>query len=136
MKRVSATVVAGIALLTAPIRAQERLGSGAPTPSYGAGWTVTPTMAVAETYDTNVSLFGAGHTGTEDYIATYNPGIDLHYLAKHTSVDTGYSGTFLDYRNFPALNRWDQRGRFELRHQQSAQLTWTGHATAAVVPTT
>ncbi len=136
MTRITLFVVVGLVLLARPMGAQERLGSGAPDQQYRAGWTFTPTIGVAETYDSNVSLFSQGHTGNDDYVATVFPGAGLHYAGKHTLVDLGYSGSFLDYRRYPALNRWDQRAKFELRHQQSARLAWFGHATAALLPTT
>ena len=98
MKRIALIVVAGLALWSRPTAAQERLGSGAPTQTYGAGWTFTPTIGVAETYDTNVSLFSAGHEGNDDYIATVFPGADLHHGGKHSTMDVGYSGSFLDYQ--------------------------------------
>jgi hypothetical protein len=136
MKRISLIVAVGLALLSHPMSAQEQLGSGAPTQSYRPGWTFTPTIGVGETYDTNVSLFSQGHTGNEDYVATVNPGADLHYVGQYTLVDMGYSGAFLDYHTFAGLNRWDQRARFELRQRQTARLTWFGHATAALLPST
>src|SRR6266446_4820607 len=79
MKRISLFVVVGLALMAHPMAAQERLGSGAPDQQYRAGWTFTPTIGVAETYDTNVSLFSQGHTGNDDYISSVFPGADLHY---------------------------------------------------------
>jgi hypothetical protein len=136
MKRTSLLVVAALALLSHPMGAQERLGSGAPDQTYRAGWTFTPIIGVAETYDTNVALFSEGHPGNDDFIRTVFPGADLHYVGKHTMVDTGYSGSYLDYNNFSALNRWDQRARFEVRRQESARLTWFGHVTAAALPST
>lgn len=135
MRRISIIIV-GLALLARPMRAQERLGSGAPDQQYRAGWTFTPTIGVAETYDTNVSLFSQGHTGNDDYIATVFPGADLHYVGKHSLVDMGYSGSFLDYRRYSALNRWDQRAKVEVRQQATARFTWFGHATGALLPTT
>src|SRR5712671_2290825 len=124
MKRISLIVAVGMALLAQPMDAQERLGSGAPDLQYRAGWTFTPTIGVGETYDTNVSLFSQGHAANEDYISTVYPGADLHYAGKQSTFELGYSGTFLDYRRFGALNRWDQRAKFELRHHQSARLAW------------
>jgi hypothetical protein len=136
MRRISLIVAAAVTLLAQSMSAQERLGSGAPDTQYRAGWTFTPTIGVSETYDSNVSLFSAGHAGNEDYVATVNPGADLHYTGKHSFFDTGYSGSFLDYRRFPALNRWDQRARLELRRQETARFSWSGHASAALLPTT
>jgi hypothetical protein len=136
MKRIALFVVVALAVVSSPMRAQERLGSGAPSEQYGPGWTFTPTIGVAETYDTNVSLFSQGHAGNEDYIATFFPGADLHHGGKHSSLDMGYSGSFLDYQRFPALNRWDQRARFEMKQQQTARLGWSAHASGALLPTT
>jgi hypothetical protein len=136
MKRISLLVVAALALLSRPMGAQERLGSGAPEPQYRGGWTFTPIIGVSETYDTNVALFSEGHPGTDDTIRTVFPGADLHYGGKHTTMNAGYSGSYLDYNQFSALNRWDQRARFEVRRQESARLTWSGHVTAAALPST
>jgi len=134
--RASLWIVAALALSTAPLAAQEQLGSGAPEQHYRAGWTFTPTMGVGETYDTNVSLSGEGHTGNEDFIALVMPAAGLHYSGKHTTIDTDYRGAFLDYREFSALNRWDQRAKFDLRRQESERLTWFGNANAALLPST
>jgi hypothetical protein len=136
MIRLSWLVAAALALSPRPAHAQERLGSGAPEQQYRPGWTFTPTIGVGETYDTNVSLFGQGQTDNEDFIASIQPAADLHYFGKHSVIDLGYSGSFLDYNRFSGLNRWDQRGKFELRQQQSAQLTWFAHATGALLPST
>ncbi|MGH9139965.1 MAG: hypothetical protein ACRD2I_02355 [Vicinamibacterales bacterium] len=136
MKRMFHIVVVAVALLSQPIGAQERLGPSAPDQPYHAGWTFTPTVGVGETYDTNISLFGEGQTGNEDYIASVFPGANLHHVGKHSLLDMDYSGSFLDYNRFSALNRWDQRAKVELRQQQSAHLTWFGHATGALLPST
>jgi len=136
MKRISLLVVAALALISQPMGAQERLGSGAPDQQYRAGWTFTPIIGVSETYDTNVALFSEGHPGTDDYIRSVFPGADLHYVGKHTMVDTSYSGSYLDYNQFSALNRWDQRAKFEVRRQETARLTWFGHVTGAALPST
>jgi hypothetical protein len=135
MKPIVLFVLGGV-LLSQPISAQERLGSGAPDQQYRAGWTFTPTIGVAETYDTNVSLFSQGHPDNEDYIASFQPAADLHYVGKHSFVDIDYSGSFLDYNRFTALNRWDQRAKIEYRQQQSANLSWFAHATGALLPST
>jgi hypothetical protein len=134
--RRSLLVAAVLALLSSPMGAQERIGSGAPDQHYQAGWTFTPTMGVGEAFDSNVSLSSDGHTGNEDYIASYLPGAGLHYSGKHTQMDMDYSGSFLDYRQFSALNRWDQRAKFDLRKQESERLTWFGHVTGALLPST
>ena len=88
-------------------------------------------------HTTRTSLCPArGTPGTKTYIAAVLPGADLHYSGKHTLMDMGYSGSYLDYRQFSALNRWDQRAKFDLRQQESARLTWYGHVSGALLPST
>jgi hypothetical protein len=136
--RFTAALAAAVLTATAGVRAQERIGSSAPLPQYRAGWTLTPTFGVAETYDDNISLFGRGSAEQQnnDYIATIFPGADLHYVGKHTQFGSSYSGSFLDYRTFTSLNRWDQHARVELRREETAHFKWFAHANAAMIPST
>src|SRR5215204_5117333 len=126
------------ALLSTGLTAQEKLGSGAPNVSYGPGLTFTPMIGFAETYDDNISLFGQGTAAeqNDDYISTIFPAAELHYGGKHTAVDLGYTGSFLNYNTFSVLNRWDQRAKFEVKRQETARVKWGGRASVAAMPTT
>jgi hypothetical protein len=137
MTRTTRLTLMLVAFMSAGLTAQE-LGSGAPQPDYRSGWTFTPTLGFAESYDDNISLFGRGSAEeqNDDYIATIFPAADLHYAGKHTTVDMGYRGSFLNYRTFSILNRWDQRARVEVRRQETARMKWFGRASAAMMPTT
>jgi len=138
MTRTTPITIVLSALLATAVSAQEKLGSGAPTPSYRGGWTFTPTFGFAETYDDNISLFGqnTAEQQNDDYISTIFPGADLHYGGRHTMFDGGYSGSFLNYSTFSVLNRWDQRARVEMRRQETARLKWGGRASLARMPST
>jgi hypothetical protein len=133
-------IVAALTLLASGAAAQEteRLGSGAPRESYRPGWTITPSLGVGEVYDDNVTLFGPTTAAdvNNDYIATYFPSVNLHYAGKHTSFGGQYAGTFLDYRTFSGLNRWDQQLHVEMRRDETAQLKWYANAGAAWLPST
>jgi len=137
MKRIWLIAAASLTL-SGGVGAQERIGSAAPGPSYHPGWTLTPTFGVAETYDDNISFFGrnTAEEQNNDYIATYFPEVDLHYAGRHTQFGTRYTGSFLDYRSHSGLNRWDQRGRVELRRDETGRLKWFAHGNAAAVPST
>src|SRR6185436_19523723 len=126
------------ALVSTGLMAQEKLGTGAPDVSYRPGWTFTPILGFAETYDDNISLFGrnTAEQQNDDYISTIFPGADLHYGGKHTMFEGGYSGSFLNYSTFSVLNRWDQRAKVEMRRQETARLKWGGRASVAMMPTT
>jgi len=125
-------------LVAATVQAQERVESSSMPQSYRAGWTITPTMGFAETYDDNISLFGQ-HTAenqNNDYITTFFPGLDLHYSGKHTRFGSSYSGSFLNYRTFSLLNRWDQRMKVDVRRQETARMNWFARAGASMLPST
>jgi hypothetical protein len=132
-----AIAVFGVALHT-PLGAQERLGSGAPESNYQPGWTFTPIFGFAGTYDDNISLFGerTADQQNNDMIATIFPGADLHFRGRHTSFNTDYTGSFLGYRTYSTLNRFDQSGNINFEEQQSERLKWYGHANGAVLPST
>jgi hypothetical protein len=133
-----ATGVFAMAVL-APVHAQERLGNIAAADQQNyPGWTFTPTFGFGEMYDDNVTLFGQRSADdlNNDYVATYFPGADLQYTGRHTSLGMRYGGSFIDYKTFSTLNRWDQRGGIELRREESARLKWFAQGHAAAVPST
>src|SRR5256885_1162106 len=137
--RLTLAVALFAAALVSPVGAQERVGSLAPPQQERVpGWMFTPTFGFGETYDDNISLFGVSTAALEsnDYIASYFPGAELHYAGRHTSFGTQYHGSFLDYRTFSTLNRWDQRGGLELRREETARMKWYAEANAAAVPST
>jgi hypothetical protein len=138
MTRTTRITLVLFALLSSGLSAQEKLSSGAPPMSYPGGWTLTPTIGFSETHDDNVSLFGQGTAdeANDDFISAINPAAELHYGGRHTAMDLGYSGSFLNYHTFSLLNRWDQRAKFEMRRQETARLKWTGRASMARMPTT
>jgi hypothetical protein len=141
MRHVRLTLAFGIfaAAIVSPLHAQERLGTlSAVDQQRFPGWTFTPTFGFGEMYDDNVVLFGArsAEGETNDYVASYFPGADLQYTGRHTALGMRYSGSFLDYKTFSTLNRWDQRGGLELKREESAHLKWFADAHAAALPST
>jgi hypothetical protein len=116
----------------------ERIGSAAPTPDYRSGWTLVPTVGIAEAYDDNITLFGVGTAdgANNDYVTSFFPSADLHYEGQHTQFTTGYGGSFLRYRTFDGLDRWDQHGSVSLRRQETARLKWFASASGATRPET
>ncbi|HYM24426.1 MAG TPA: hypothetical protein VEU08_14520 [Vicinamibacterales bacterium] len=138
MLRRIASIAALLVLTTAGVRAQELIGTAAPSQTYRPGWTFTPTIGVGETYDDNITLFASNTIGADnaDFVRTIFPEADLHFSGQHTQFGTGYTGGFLDYQTFNELNRWDQHARAELTRQESAHLKWFAHGDAAWLPTT
>jgi hypothetical protein len=133
---IAAAVLAAAATATAA--AQGQVASTGQDPSYRPGWTFTPSFGYSQIYDDNISLFAVRTVEdlNNDFVSSYTPAADLHYSGKHTVVGAGYSGSFLAFRTFNLLNRWDQSGRFYARRQESERLKWSAVADAAAVPTT
>ncbi len=137
-RRLALAIVVLGAVLGAPLRAQERLGSGAPQQDYQAGWTFTPIFGIAGTYDDNISLFAeqTADQQNNDMIATIFPGADLHYRGRHTTFAANYGGSFLGYRTYSSLDRWDQSGGVKLEQQESERFKWFAEGHAAALPST
>ena len=131
-------IAAIVGCATASTSAQEPLGSGMQAFSYPSGWVFTPAIGFGETYDDNISLFGvsSGASTSDDVVQTWQPAADLHYAGRHTEFGLGYSGSFLNYQTFSALNRWSQHGRLLFKRQETARLKWSGHANVMAVPST
>ena len=83
---------------------------------------------MTETYDDNISLFGNSSTPRQQRLRLVGrPGRRPPLLRPSTRVlDLGYGGSFLNYRTFSVLNRWDQRAEVEFRRQENARLNWFG----------
>jgi hypothetical protein len=132
-----AGIAAALALCAASANAQDKLGTAAPEMPLRPGWILTPSFGFVETYDDNITLFGAADTrDNNDYVSSFSPHGALTYLGRHTRFTSGYGASFLNYRTFSLFNRWDQRGEAELQRQETAHLQWYLHANAAVVPST
>jgi hypothetical protein len=137
MTRLHLAVVALVCWPAAALAQNSVASSGSQT-STRPGWIFTPSMGLTETYDDNVSLFDVHIAPGEnnDFVTSYAPAADLQYGGAHTQFGVSYSGSFLSYRTFDALNRWAQRGSIDFKRQESARLWWTAVANAESVPTT
>ncbi len=135
-------IAVAMLLSVAGLSAQERVGTTTMSETSGTtsapGWTFTPAFGYGLTYDDNISMFGirVAEEANDDLISMYQPSLEVGYHGKHLRFESDYSGSFLNYRTFTGLNRWDQRGKIDLRRQESARLKWFFRATGAAVPST
>jgi hypothetical protein len=101
-----------------------------------AGWTFTPGVVFGAAWDSNVTVQGEGTPLLREWIALVNPRGELDYNGARTRFNLGYSGSLEAYRQFEELNRYEQRGRLELRHQPSARLGVYARGGLMLSPTT
>jgi hypothetical protein len=101
-----------------------------------AGWTFTPGVVLGTAWDSNVTVQSKGNPVRSEWVALVNPRGELDYNGAQTRFNLGYSGSLEAYRQFDALNRYEQRGRIELRHRGSERLTAYARGGAMLSPTT
>src|SRR4051812_15685196 len=101
-----------------------------------AGWTFTPAMVFGTLWDTNVTVRQEGDPHVQQWVGLLNPRGELDFNGRRTHMNVGYSGALSAYRNLPELDRYEQHGRFEVRHQMRERLSVFSRATGEVAPTT
>src|SRR5438477_10323886 len=91
-----------LALNVALAAAQTNLSPSATDGSQrqSAGWTFTPALVYANTWDDNVFVRGRGDHEAGDVVKVVNPRADLGYIRRRASLDARYDGAFLAYRHF------------------------------------
>jgi hypothetical protein len=100
------------------------------------GWTFTPGAVFGGAWDSNVTVQSKGDPVRSEWVGLVNPRGELDYLGRQTRFSIGYSGSLEAYRRFNELNRYEQRGRLELRHQASPRVGLYARGGLMVSPTT
>jgi hypothetical protein len=100
------------------------------------GWVFTPSGVIGVLHDSNVTMLAVNDPIQSQVVALVNPRGELDFNGRHTHFNIGYSGSLEAYQQFSELNRYEQRGRLDLRHQLQPHLQLVSSASYASVPTT
>lgn len=100
------------------------------------GWTITPGIALGIERDDNVLSRANGDSPLRDYTNVINPSVGLSRNGRFDQLNGFYSGAFLRYRQFGALNSYDQQASLSLRRLLSKRLTVVADESFARAPTT
>jgi hypothetical protein len=100
------------------------------------GWTFTPALGFASSWDDNVLMKANGDEPVGAYVNALNPRFTADYNGRRTQVNASYDGSFLMYHDFNSLNSYDQRAFFSARHLVNRRVTLFASNSAAFVPTT
>ena len=96
------------------------VGLGSVAAAGAAEWTIRPTIEIAETYNSNITLAPKG-AEREDYITQVKPGLSVRGKGSRLELNADYSPEFLFYADESDRNRVLQqgggRGRAELLEQ-------------------
>jgi hypothetical protein len=134
--RASAVSLA-LAIVASPAAAGQQ---GYLTPSVSvtapAGWSLTPSLAVSQTYDDNVTLKGPGEPLVSDFVNTLNPSAELNYNGPRGQLSARYDGSFLLYRSTTSLDSYAQNGSFGAKRRLSSHTSFFVSGSAAAAPTT
>ncbi len=133
--RLAAPVLAALATAAPPASAQFQLQE-VREPGQTPGWTLTPAIALASGWDSNVSMVGVDEQATTGSMGVISPSIEAEYLAKKHWFGVGYTGSFALYYQLEGLNTFDQYLRMDTRHLLSKRVTLHLHDSFAAVPTT
>ena len=101
-----------------------------------AGWTFTPGVVFGGAWDSNVTVQTKGAPITAEWVGLVSPRGELDYNGAKTRFNLGYSGALEAYRRFNELNRYEQRGRMELRRRMSPRVNAYARGGLLVAPTT
>lgn len=101
-----------------------------------AGWTFTPSMTYAGSWDDNVLVRGKGDQTTRDYLNVLNPRAALNLNGRRGQLSAAYDGAFVMYHDLATLNSYDQHASFLGRRLLSPHTALFLSNTAASVPTT
>jgi hypothetical protein len=129
-----------VLLLTVIAALSARVVSAQPAPwapeRLTPGWVFTPSMVLGALHDSNVTLRAVNEPIRSEVVGLVNPRGELDFNGRHTHFNIGYSGALEAYRQFSELNRYEQKGRLEIRQQTGPRLNLRGQASYSRVPTT
>jgi hypothetical protein len=100
------------------------------------GWVFTPSAVLGVLHDSNVTLRAVNEPITSEAVGLLNPRGEIDFNGRRTHFNLGYSGALEAYRELSELNRYEQKGRVELRHQARPHLQLFSTAGFTSVPTT
>jgi hypothetical protein len=101
-----------------------------------AGWSATPSLGYAGSWDDNVLVRGKGDASAADFLNVVNPRATVEFNGRRGHISASYDGAFVLYRDLAALNSYDQHGSFVGRRLLSPHLVLFVRNTVASVPTT
>jgi hypothetical protein len=101
-----------------------------------AGWTFTPSMSFGTLWDSNVTVVSEGNPEVGETVFLLNPRGEIDFNGRRTRFNVGYSGSLEAYQELEELQRYDQRGRLEAKHQMTPRLTFVTRHSLTMSPTT
>jgi hypothetical protein len=89
-----------------PLKAQ---GQGQAGQSAPAGWVFTPSIGVAESFDSNVLLATEGSETVADFVTLVSPSAALGFRGRRSTLQADYRSSYQLYQDVSQLNAFDQR---------------------------
>ena len=99
-----------------------------------AGWSFTPSITYAASWDDNVLIRGRGDSPATDLLNVINPRGTLDLNGRRGQLALSYDGAFVRYRNLGTLDSYDQHASLLGRRLLSPHVALFVRNTAASVP--
>jgi hypothetical protein len=100
------------------------------------GWSFTPALAYAGTWDDNALVRGIEEEPLSDYTNVLNPSGELAYIGRRGQLTANYSGSWVLYSQLAQLNSFDQRMNFSGTRRLTRRVSLFSRGGYTTVPTT
>jgi hypothetical protein len=117
---------------TMPIAAQSPAAQQATPP----GWVFTPSIGVAEVFDSNVLLSTEGSDGPSDFLTTVSPRAALGFRGRYSTFQLDYLSAYQLYQQLSELNALDQRLNTSYRQLLTPRVSLVARNSLSKSPTT
>ena len=101
-----------------------------------AGWTFTPALGFGGLWDSNTTMRVEGAPEIAQWVGLINPRAEIDFIGRRTRLTAGYSGALQAYRQLEELTRYEQMGRFQVRHSLTPRLGFGVNSGLTMAPTT
>jgi hypothetical protein len=118
-------VVALVALVFGPgtTVAQQLVPPPEPPPVVAPGWTITPSVGAAASWDDNVALTSPQQGELSDQVTTALTSLTSQYRGRTNDFLVEYRGSYDFYRRYTAFNAPDHRARLDFERRLSRRVT-------------
>jgi hypothetical protein len=133
--RVAAALVA---LILAPYGAvaQQLVPPPEPPPLVGPGWTITPSVGAAASWDDNVALTSPQQGVLQDQVTTALTSLTSQYRGRKGEFLLEYRGMYDFYNTYTAFNAPDHRARLDFERRLTRSVTAFARESFSSSPTT
>jgi hypothetical protein len=136
VRRRVAAAFAALILAPGVARAQQLVPPPEPPPLVGPGWTLTPSVGAAASWDDNVALTSPQQGELEDQVTTALTSLTSQYRGRKGEFLLEYRGMYDFYNRYSEFNAPDHRARLDFERRLARRVTAFARNSFSSSPTT